>query len=296
MLPTMDTYELLDELGFYAGNDDLQDRVVMALPDNAGVRRHPLSLAEEDRLVIGWDDFATIVKHRVRYLMFPESESPSIESEVVAPAAILGMLGDLVQEHDILAVLPTGTDVYRVRVHLPGVVLSSAAAHGPPPRECARYSNRMSPAGISLFYGSLEQETALAETYVRHDGNPAEATIAVFTVTADIPVLDLTAIPSVPSIFADDELAWRRPYLTFLHRFVHAITQPIVKDGREHVDYVPSQIVTEYFRFRFRDRGGQRVRGILYSAAVPGGRSCVLFLSDEDFADDRQFGRSDRSR
>ncbi|MEK6769280.1 MAG: hypothetical protein AABY85_09875, partial [Gemmatimonadota bacterium] len=56
--------------------------------------------------------------------------------------------------------------------------------------------------------------------------------------------------------------------------------------------YVPSQVVTEFFRFRFRDRTGQQVRGILYpSTALEGGRACVLFAGPEDFTDDWTFGR-----
>jgi hypothetical protein len=39
---------------------------------------------------------------------------------------------------------------------------------------------KMSPAGVSMFYAALDETTALAETYVRHDGEPAQATIATF--------------------------------------------------------------------------------------------------------------------
>ncbi len=81
-------------------------------------------------------------------------------------------------------------------------------------------------------------------------------------------------------------------YLAFLRAFAYDLTRPVDKDQREHVEYVPSQVVTEYFRFRFRDHGGHPVCGILYpSAALDGGRSCVLFAGHEDFTDDWTFGR-----
>jgi hypothetical protein len=52
-----------------------------------------------------------------------------------------------------------------------------------------------------------------------------------------------------------------------------------MKDGREHIDYVPTQVVTEYFRHVFKDGDGQPVKGILYpSARQDGGVCCVLFF------------------
>jgi len=289
-LPTMGNHELLFEVGFYAGNDDLHDRIAQALPAHAWIRRNPLSLSEEDRLIIGWEGFSKLVKHRVRYLMFPENAAT--ESEAVAPTEIIDALGNLVREQGLVTTIPKGTLLYRVRVHEPGLILTTTAELGAPPGEAARFSNRMSPAGVSLFYAGLDEGTAIAETYIRRDGKPAETTIATFEVTEDLRVLNLVNLPKIPSIFANVEETWTRPALIFLHGFVADFTEPIDKDGREHVEYVPSQIVTEYFRYRFRDGDGRPVHGILYpSSRVADGKACVLFASHEDFTDDWTFGK-----
>jgi|SRR5471030_15803 len=48
---------------------------------------------------------------------------------------------------------------------------------------------------------------------------------------------------------------------------------------REHVDYAPSQVVSEYFALVFQSDGdGSKLDGIVYPSAVrPGGRNLVLF-------------------
>ena len=68
-----------------------------------------------------------------------------------------------------------------------------------------------------------------------------------------------------------------------MHLFVPEFAQPVEKDGREHVEYVPSQIVTEYVRYRLPERIGKPIRGILYpSARKSRGIGCVLFVVHED--------------
>ena len=54
---------------------------------------------------------------------------------------------------------------------------------------------------------------------------------------------------------------------------------PVRKDGMEHVEYVPSQVVCEFFAQVFgRKDDGRPVDGIAYrSAVVPDGQNVVLF-------------------
>jgi len=63
------------------------------------------------------------------------------------------------------------------------------------------------------------------------------------------------------------------------HFVVAEITQPVRKDGREHIGYVPSQVLCEWFAqvFHPTEQGG-RLDGLIYPSAVaPGGRNLVLF-------------------
>ena len=134
-----------------------------------------------------------------------------------------------------------------------------------------------------MLYAALDEATARSETYLRRDGLPAEATVATFELTEDITVLNLAEIPGVPSIFAGEWIDERRESLIFLHAFVEALTDPVVKDGREHVEYVPSQVVTEYVRYRLPELLEKAVHGLIYpSARQDGGVGCVLFVSYEE--------------
>jgi hypothetical protein len=89
-------------------------------------------------------------------------------------------------------------------------------------------------------------------------------------------ILDLTVMPPSPSIFDRDSRATRSGIL-FLNEFVDDLKQPVMKDGKEHVEYVPTQVVTEYFRHAF-DANGDFVRGILYPSSLNDGVCCVLFF------------------
>ena len=46
------------------------------------------------------------------------------------------------------------------------------------------------------------------------------------------------------------------------------ICQPVQKDGREHINYVPSQVVSEYFAQVFKTPEGKMLDGIVYPSAV----------------------------
>lgn len=70
--------------------------------------------------------------------------------------------------------------------------------------------------------------------------------------------------------------------------FIKELTQPIEKNGIEHIDYVASQIISEYFAKEFRNPDGQRLHGVAYPGAVrPGEINIGLFpplKEDTEFA------------
>ena len=188
---------------------------------------------------------------------------------------------------NLLCALEAGTKLFRVRIRQPGQPrLSTLAELGPPPIDAARFANRMSPAGVSMFYVAFDVDTALAETYVRSDCGPAEASIAAIKTIRDLNLLDLASLPEVPSFFDDDPANLERASLSFLHAFNRDFTRPVSKDGREHVEYVPSQVVTEFVRYRLPEQADRAIHGIRYrSSRREGGIGCVLFFAHEDFVE-----------
>jgi hypothetical protein len=64
-----------------------------------------------------------------------------------------------------------------------------------------------------------------------------------------------------------------------LHRFAQDVSQPFTPDLEIHVEYTPTQVVSEYLRHRFRDHANKPVRGILYgSAKAAGKKNIALFM------------------
>ena len=287
LLPTMNTYDVLEDVGLDVEDDALRDELADGIGHSEWVHHDPYALTEEEALRMSWEKFTKTVKHKVRYLMFP-SEPRDEYSVREGPelSEVLERLGDAFLQHNLLSQLKAGTRLYRVRLHAPGgAPTNTIEALGPPPIESARFSNRMSPAGMSMFYGALEEATAIAETYVRHDGNPTEGTVATFELPDGLHVIDLTELPEYPSVFGSDEENLKRPTVHFIHAFVQDFVRAVEKDGREHVEYVPSQVVTEYIRYRLGEKARVDIKGILYaSSRADGGTGCALFVAHDDIS------------
>jgi hypothetical protein len=117
-------------------------------------------------------------------------------------------------------------------------------------------------------------------------------------------VVDLTNLPSVPSIFESGP----RESLRFLHRFMQEVSQPFEPDAEIHIEYTPTQVASEFFRHRLHDAQGHSIRGLVYgSAKRTGAVNLALFIessesgrcSDRNAAEERTctlagFHRGDR--
>jgi hypothetical protein len=98
-------------------------------------------------------------------------------------------------------------------------------------------------------------------------------------------LLDLSNLPSVPSMFDGDNYYKRMP-LIFMRRFEIDATMPVTKDGKEHIDYVPTQIVAEYFRLVFKQPDDSRLDGILYRSGINHDGNCVALFCTNDHCTD----------
>jgi hypothetical protein len=81
----------------------------------------------------------------------------------------------------------------------------------------------------------------------------------------------------MPSLF-DDTQAHNRQEIGFLRDLAVDIAKPVARDDRVHIEYVPTQIVAEYFRTiaRVDDRP---LDGIAWNSGVADGKSLVLFAT-----------------
>ena len=277
---TWNTWELLsDEVELSLPNDDdgsLFDAICSAVDDNAWCERNPFSLNNVQEAKFSWELFSRVVKHQRRFFFLDSTDE---YDEVLSPKELLETILDHARKVCMLVSHESGElKVYRARHQAPGVQHTSPEALGPPPVEKAKQSNRMSPAGIVMCYASDSTETALRETALIN--GPGTYAIGAFTTTRATVILDLADLPSIPSLFEEvsDTLEYHpRKVLQFLHAVARELSQPVPRDGREHIDYVPTQVITEFVRSQV-----ERIDGIRYSSAVDDDASLVLFADQSN--------------
>ncbi len=228
-----------------------------------------------------WNYFKEVVKNKSRYFFSTTLNFRTDYYELNA-YDILKHIDKIVRKFKLIQTLPKGTNFYRCRQHPIKEPINSFTQLCSPPTEHAIHPNRMSPAGISMFYGAFELETALNETINLTDTKNRNYTYGVFSTKRDLNILDLSKCPPVPNKL--EQRLWGKYYLiSFLNAFIDDLTQGVEKDGRIHIEYVPTQVVTEYFRYTFTTRKFRGLDGIIYpSSKNRGGRACVLFFDHEE--------------
>lgn len=240
-----------------------------------------------ETLADSWKDFVQSVKHDCRYFFFRKISNEY--SDELSPLAVLEAVGRIVNGLQLINTIPSGTELFRARIRSHEALWKlNSRQLGPPPNELAN-AGRMNPAGISYFYLAKDQQTALAEVVNKP---PCKVACASFKTSRDLRILDLGNLPSIPSLF-DQESHGERKWIYFLHHFVHEISQPVAKNGHEHIDYVASQIVSEYLAKEFRTTDEHPINGVAYPSTLrPGGINIVLFppIENDDIIDSTETG------
>lgn len=207
-----------------------------------------------DPAALGWGNYSTTVRTESRFVVIGTSTRPGYEYE--PPARIGRFLGALLTyvQSDLLIELPAETTLYRGRMtddarglvnevrEEPSTELGSA------PPNLAKDS-RLSPPGISLFYSADDLHVAVAEIALHSEYD--QAVVGAFRTTRPLRILDFTRpLTKLPSVFAtDDESRRFWMFARFKKHFTDMITAPVVLDGRENVDYTPTQVVAEWLRW-----------------------------------------------
>ncbi len=278
--PVKDSGDLFNYEIELDANPDVLEAIMQAFVDELWVKK---DYRTADPMLSGWQLFVEEVKHHRRYF-FSLDEDDRISFDIL-PSKFLDRLGQEISELELFRTLKPSDIIYRARIHDPNVTLSTASELGPPPTELAHYPNRMSPAGIPMFYGSFDIDTAIKETYKPKKNRQSVATIGKFKPLRELIVLDLTSLPEVPSIF-DEHKGYLRPTIMFLLAFVEELSKPIEKDDKAHIEYVPTQVFTEYTRHAYKFDDDVRFEGIIYPSAInPTGISCVLFIENDGCCD-----------
>ncbi len=259
-----DPTELLREFGFFDGTPYVRK-------DPYG----PLSGGQEE--IQRWEEFCEQVNHNQRFtiLLRPphldrldENDHPSV------------FIRDMVSwMHQALAnLISPDTTIFRARRSNAGKKLGHAEITSPPSSDAG--NNRMSPAGVSFFYGALDRDTAIAEV---RPSLAEEVTVGSFQVCKTLSVLDFSQIPEPTSPFRENYWFQFEEFIRpFLEQFAEDISKPIRPDDAL-IDYVPTQVFTECIRF-WSIEGNEPPDGIIFNSSMKRDGKCVVLFGGPEIS------------
>ncbi|MBQ4448044.1 MAG: RES domain-containing protein [Clostridia bacterium] len=285
MVETLDAYDMVhDILAIEAEieNENLLHDISSTLNDDLWCERNVLHGKDHENYLVSWHNFCKLVKEKMRYVFFRSNEE-SKEPDIPSPSMILDLLATNIECLGLMQTKPEKTQIFRGRTHPEGKELRESKEFGPPPENKAS-ANRMSPEGIPMFYAAFEVETALDEIC---DEQPC-ATVARFLTSRALRLVDLSRLNRIktPSLFDEDKRVLRQ-WVLFLKDFAAEISSKA--DGNPAIDYIPTQIITEFFRYVFKPLDNTTLDGIVYSSAArEGGHCVVLFMDNRDYENEEK--------
>jgi len=279
-----DSYDLLRDY-LELGDEAFIKELEQELGHYQWCRREFYDLSTSDELKFTWSSFKHQVQYRSRYLFCLEKMGCDDHIRFPEPNAILEQLGHLINDLHLVTNLNSGMTLYRARWSDIEKKFCDAESLGPPiPRE-AKKANRMSPAGIPMFYGADSIATCRAEV----EGSGGITSVAQWRLLQDVPILDLTqkftfdfrngkyCYDDFPSIFDEGRRDSAEGYNFMLH-FAADVSRALNSDPVEQIDYVPTQIVAEYLRRVYKPQSGGSLMGVRFYSAKDGGKNVTLFM------------------
>lgn len=264
------TDEVMESFDLVPDNDKLYDDISSCLYMDRKIRRDPTIMMLSEELSYMWQQFSLLVKGERRFTFF---KSPMFEGTEPIHSDnglfdILTEIGGVIGAAE--GTIPVGTTIYRCRPADATEKVTEFKDITAPPVKAAK-ANRLSPVGISMFYGSYDKETPYAEVK-NYSDKPLFYTGRFHTIK-DLTVVDLSSLKAsfwMPS-------NWQETL--FLIHFHREISKPLKKDDTE-VEYVPSQIFTEYLRYLCKNSLGKPYDGIIYRSALTSEKNVALFYDN----------------
>ena len=236
----------------------------------------------------GWEGFVETVKHKCRFFFGEHTHEPRDEfdhTEISPNAFLRRHVPQGIERLQAVKTLAVGTTLYRCRITDPHVTVDEMQHIGPPPASDSLSSNRFSPPGIVMFYGGDTPSVSAVEIgwtdssdcdgKVLHNGK--------FRTLTDLTVLDFTQLAYPDGNFDPD---WLEDYhvAEFFREFIRDLSAPAL-DQRKPLDYVPTQVLCEYFRFYGAKSDGvsRKLDGIKYPSSHDG-TPCYVFFWDNEQA------------
>lgn len=221
-----------------------------------------------------WDHFTHTIKHKTRYFFHK-----LINEDGENITDILNEVCLTIKKTRLIKKVESGSLIFRCLPKTLGEKNIDKKDIVSPPLKYAKQVNRFSPSGISLFYGSNNIETCLRE--VNKTNNEQIHSIGELKLMRSAYMIDFTKLPVLPSIF--NKKYPKSDSLRFLHHFVNEASQELLDQNLDHIEYVPTQVFTEYIQHIYNAKRIHKIDGIIYpSAKNIGGQSYVFFWDHEE--------------
>lgn len=282
---TFNTYELLYNVAPIEAHDEVLEDIVSEIGDETWVESFDLS--PEFYFRMGWARLVETTRKRRFTALLDTPETGSLDAEESAsPQASIKYILKAFENFSCVRALPSDTILYRIRRCKKPGRLESAREMGSPPADKATQANRMSPVGVSMFYGALDAKTANEETAPTEKDKESKpyVHIAEFVASRTLFLVDFIKILNT-SISLYENKKEQRAQLRLLHNLIQKFSKQRTENANEHLEYLPTQIITEYFRYCF-EYNERPVDGIIYKSSVgargAGGKCVVLFVENDD--------------
>lgn len=244
--------------GGYDYYDDTSDRYAIVDRADDWVRR-------------GWEAFCDELKHRRRFFieragsMLDELLGPIVRGEWPAGGAIRAIGPETEHRHVYRGRLANDADAQRA-------IYASRRSRLSAPAPGLAGAGRMNAAGISVFYGSFDLDTCIAELRTPVGGF---AIVGRFEILSPLRVLDLTLLEDgfEPLSYFDPEYAQMMSYQAFMIGF-HQEVRKAVLPGQEPLEYLPTQVIAEYLW----TRAEPPLDGLIFGSAQITGSSSNIVL------------------
>ena len=223
-----------------------------------------------------WDDFCRIIKHESRFF--------SSEAKDLLDGIFKGIDSYLTASGESAIYKKKFTKIYRARRANSATEIKKISENPDkelfvPPADVVP-NGRMNPRGISLFYGSLDLKTCLAELRLVVG---ERAVCGQFSSNDHLRVFDFTKLKDISHdlSYFDKEYAAKCSQIEFLSKFESIISRPILP-GKESLDYLPTQAMTEYL-CRFVHGG---IDAVIFSSCQTGRDNIAAVVSPSRVSED----------
>ena len=235
-------------------------------------------------LIVLWEDFKNILKYKCRFFCKEYiTENYHKPEKVEMFFNKFKNLIDEFREECLTSTLDENSLLYRARDNNKGqIATNNCHTLGPPPPEKKTHPTRTSPVGIPFFYSSTDKYTAIEEIKTTSQ----KFIVGQWRLNQRCFFIDISKYDDsyiLPDYWSVKNLR-KRDFIQLLSILNEDFSRKIEKDNKQHIEYLPTQIIAEYFKINYFD-----ICGIIYRSSVSNKKNVAIFSERLQFSDKNKY-------